>query len=72
MITQKYIDGKYLYVFSKNNIHWALTPDQVLEMHKLTEALIPEAVQKICQKAEEDAEKAAKAARKALKEAEKA
>ena len=65
MITQKYIDGKYLYVFTKDGVYFALSPEQIFEMHKLTRALIPDATQKMIDKAEKAAKKAAKAAEKA-------
>ena len=65
MITQKYIDGKYLYVFNKDGVYFALSPEQIFEIHKLTRALLPDAAQKIVDKAEAEAKKALKLANKA-------
>lgn len=43
MITQKWIEGKYCYVFSKNDVHWALTPEQLLKVNAMTTRLIVDA-----------------------------
>ena len=61
MITFNYIESKDRYVFCKDGIYWALSPEQVLEMHKVTRDLIPYVVQKIADNAEAAAEKAEKA-----------
>jgi len=66
-ITQKYQDEKYLYVFSKDQVYFALSPEQVFEMHKLTRALLPDAAQKMADRAEEEAKKVEKAAKKTEK-----
>ena len=54
MITYKFIGGSYRYVFSKDQINFALTPVQLLEMHVLLDGLVPEAIEKIAEKAAAD------------------
>ena len=42
-VNPKYLDQKGIYVFCRNGIYWALTPEEVQEMNQLTGELLASA-----------------------------
>ncbi len=42
-VNHKHLERKGLYVFAKRGIYWALSPDEVQEMHNLTKELLASA-----------------------------
>lgn len=51
MITYKYIKSKDIYVFDKDQIYWALRPEELLEMNQLTDEILAEIAEKAVEKA---------------------